>query len=206
MGASQGGDGVAASGTCCSGVGARGSQGVHGEGMPTCVLPRAWRGVSVPHHSRRVACIPPTSPTLLTPGTSPGQGRGDSRLPAWGSMDGNPPRAKAGVTGAPPGLPPAQAPLTCQGAEGEEEAVAVHGNAVGRRGWGSAQPPAPRSSGPGAWWDRTAVPCHCQLFPTATGAGGGRGDHPRHPPASGVMLFCWKTSLAFCAGSGGLEV
>lgn len=30
----------------------------------------------------------------------------------------------------------------------------------------------------------------------------GRGDHPHHPPAGGVMPFCWKTSLAFCAGSG----
>lgn len=52
--------------------------------------------------------------------------------------------------------------------------MAAHGGAVGRRGWGSARPPAPACSGPGARWDRTAVPCHRQLFPAATGAREGR--------------------------------
>lgn len=52
--------------------------------------------------------------------------------------------------------------------------MATHGGAVGRRGWGSALPAPPTCSGLGARWDRTAVPCRRQLFPTATGAREGR--------------------------------
>lgn len=71
-------------------------------------------------------------------------------------MSDKPPKAKVGGDWVPPqAAPPGCTPLTCQGAEGEEKAVAAHGGAAGRRGQGSTRPLTRQRSGPGARWDRT---------------------------------------------------
>lgn len=54
---------------------------------------------------------------------------------------------------------------------------------------------------PGARWDRTAVPCHRQLFPTATGAREGRVS--THCPRWSGHARSWEAPLAFCAGEAG---
>lgn len=108
-------------------------------------------------------------------------------------MGDKPPRAK--VEGdqvpPPPAFPPWWAPLTCQGTEGEEEAMAAHGGAVGRRGctWclhSGALVLAPDG--------QDSCPLAPSAVPKSHWGGEGRGS-TRGPPPAGSMSVCREARI-----------
>lgn len=82
--------------------------------------------VSAPHASRSCGGCPHHALAQLTRGPLRGRTRGH-----WAAKGDKPPSAE--VPSLVARCLPRRADLTCQGAEDEEEAVAAHGGAVGRR-------------------------------------------------------------------------